>query len=217
MSNSGGVQFFDPRRGYGFITLDGGGRLFFYVKELLKAGMEMIDPGVRVVFERGVDKYGRPKVSKFLEIGGNLIIPGSYKIVDGKFVMIRYPLQALRSQLGHVSSSAELNARTPSPVQPKKIVPKLEPDSPTASTLVPSVSTRSRPSSDEGVWQLGTIRRIQTSRGGYVMLESGDEVAVPAFVIDGSGLRNLKKGQAVRIRIPRGARGNIVAVEISPA
>lgn len=91
LAESGYVKWFNNERGYGFIVLDhGGADLFFYIAELVKANMDDIKPGTRVTFIRGVAKDSRPKVSRFLEIGGAPVVAGEYNVVDGLFVLRRY-------------------------------------------------------------------------------------------------------------------------------
>lgn len=214
---SGKVKFFKRNSGYGFIALDAGGRIFFSIRELLKAGMETISKDVSVIIEPGSARDGRSKVWRFLEIGGNAVVPGRYEVVDGKFVMVRNEPGAVSPQLGHVppptSSDEEIlpPARSPMPVYEPEPTPSKAP------AFMPSVQHRPRAQSqpEDGIWENGKVKRIQPGRGGYVVLNSGAQVAVSAAVMDTSGLRNLKKGQSVRVRIPRGSHGDTTAKEIA--
>lgn len=55
-SESGRVKFFDDQKGYGFITLPGGGELFFHRSEIQGSGE--LDPGDFVYYEPGSSPRG---------------------------------------------------------------------------------------------------------------------------------------------------------------
>lgn len=181
--------------------------------------METIGKDVGVIIERGIAKDGRPKVSTFLEIGGNPVIPGRYEVVGGRFVMVRNGPEAVSPQLGQMVPSTSSDEAILPPARLPMHVYKPEPTPLKTPALVPSVQHQppAQPQSEDGIWENGKVRRIQPGRGGYVVLNNGAQVAVSAAVMDTSGLRNLKKGQSVKVRIPRGSHGDTVAKEIARA
>lgn len=49
--HTGTVKFFDPKKGYGFITPDGGGKdLFVHYSEIQSDGFKVLHEGQRVSF-----------------------------------------------------------------------------------------------------------------------------------------------------------------------
>ncbi len=57
---SGGVKWFDNKKGYGFITPDLGPRdVFVHISAVNAAGLARLEPGMRVDFELAQDGDGR--------------------------------------------------------------------------------------------------------------------------------------------------------------
>lgn len=58
---TGKVKWFDPKKGYGFIVPDDGGRdLFVHITAVQKAGYTDLVQGVRVSYEIRPDREGNP-------------------------------------------------------------------------------------------------------------------------------------------------------------
>ncbi len=59
---TGKVKFFDPKRGFGFIEVDDGGKdMFVHISAVEKAGLEGLQAGDKVSFEVATDpRSGRP-------------------------------------------------------------------------------------------------------------------------------------------------------------
>ncbi len=59
---TGTIKFFNPNKGFGFVTPDGGGAdIFLPAATLTASGIAVASPGQRVTFEQAADKKG-PKV-----------------------------------------------------------------------------------------------------------------------------------------------------------
>ena len=63
-SLDGAVKWFEPGKGYGFISPDGGGKdVFIHITALRRSGLQGLDPGVRVRVEvvdgkKGLEAFG---------------------------------------------------------------------------------------------------------------------------------------------------------------
>lgn len=69
MRQSGTVKFFNPSKGFGFITPDQGGKdVFVHVTAVERSGIGPLDEGMRVSFETEPDKSGKgPKAVNLQE------------------------------------------------------------------------------------------------------------------------------------------------------
>lgn len=83
----GTVRRYFPEKGYGFVTTQQGGVIFFFISELLKAGYERVEEGVSVAFTRGLAKDGRLKIARFLEVYGWPAGTGTYTVEDRRLVL----------------------------------------------------------------------------------------------------------------------------------
>ncbi|WP_406238355.1 cold-shock protein [Nocardia sp. NBC_01009] len=54
----GTVRRFDPKKGFGFITRDGGGDIFVHHSSILAPGWRTLEPGQRVEFSAGRSPKG---------------------------------------------------------------------------------------------------------------------------------------------------------------
>ena len=60
MRLSGTVKFFNPSRGFGFITPDEGEKdVFVHISSVERSGLPMLDEGMRVTFETEPDPRGK--------------------------------------------------------------------------------------------------------------------------------------------------------------
>lgn len=59
---TGTVKFFNSQKGFGFITVDGGGPdVFVHISEVERGGMQSLNEGQRVSFESKMDpRKGKP-------------------------------------------------------------------------------------------------------------------------------------------------------------
>lgn len=58
------VKWFDKKKGYGFITPDGGGKdIFVHITEVDKAGISAMNEGDAISYEVGEDKRTSKKVA----------------------------------------------------------------------------------------------------------------------------------------------------------
>lgn len=55
---NGVVKWFDPVKGYGFITGDDGGDIFVHQSNILMKGFRFLDPGQRVSYRTETTKKG---------------------------------------------------------------------------------------------------------------------------------------------------------------
>jgi CspA family cold shock protein len=56
------VKFFNPEKGFGFVTRDDGqGDVFVHISDVKSSGVEEIDEGDRVEFDLGEGKKGKGK------------------------------------------------------------------------------------------------------------------------------------------------------------
>ena len=57
----GTVKWFNPVKGYGFIEPEDGGRdVFVHITAVQDGDIRILKEGMRIAFERGEDKSGRP-------------------------------------------------------------------------------------------------------------------------------------------------------------
>ncbi len=61
---TGTVKWFNPRRGYGFITGDDGKDYFVHFSDLVMDGFKRVKDNDRVSFEIGTTEEGREKAAK---------------------------------------------------------------------------------------------------------------------------------------------------------
>src|SRR3989344_4244954 len=87
-AETGTVERFFQERGYGFIRLSTGQSVFFFIIELLKAGMESISFGTPVVIGRAIAKDGRVKVGRFLEINGAPVMSRNYLHLNKRWFLL---------------------------------------------------------------------------------------------------------------------------------
>lgn len=66
MRRSGTVKFFDPTKGYGFITpTEGGADVFVHISAVQRSNLAGLDPGLQVSFEEEPNTTGKgPKAIK---------------------------------------------------------------------------------------------------------------------------------------------------------
>ncbi|MGE0766578.1 MAG: cold-shock protein [Hyphomicrobiaceae bacterium] len=71
MRQTGIVKFFNPTKGFGFITPETGGKdVFVHVTAVERSGLTGLDEGMRVSFETEPDKHGKgPKAVNLQEEG----------------------------------------------------------------------------------------------------------------------------------------------------
>lgn len=185
---SGRIWYFNKERGYGFITLDSGeGNLFFYVIELMKANMDTIDSGVHVMFNRGLAKDGRPKVSKFIEIGGHKVTEGSYSIVDGRFVFRRN-----ESPTAEGAQSSTLSQK----------VEALERALTTSSVAFPNKPVAPRINKDE--WITVTVKKVRPEHTTYAVSESLGQIKVPWNVMQRAKINGARNTEKFEVRCDEG-------------
>ena len=79
---TGTVNWFNSKKGFGFITPDGGGKeLFFHHSDILMEGFKSIEDGQAVEYEIGENKKGPcAKNVKPVSVSGNLIVSFFRKI-----------------------------------------------------------------------------------------------------------------------------------------
>jgi cold shock protein len=69
MRARGTVKFFDKDKGFGFITIDDGGRdVFVHVNHVQKAGLPYLEQGMVVSFEPLNDNRGRGAQATVLQL-----------------------------------------------------------------------------------------------------------------------------------------------------
>jgi len=62
----GTVVWFDPRKGYGFIGLDGQDDLFVHFSDIVSEGFRTLKKEQKVSFTMGVNKKGKPKAANVM-------------------------------------------------------------------------------------------------------------------------------------------------------
>lgn len=193
------VLWFNGQQGFGFIT-DGNRKDVWFSKMKLR-GMK-VRSGYLVRFVRESHPEG-PRVKRFVEIAGISVpepeLAGALSRSPSAGVLASTNL-AQAPTAAASSAMSEARPHIPPPVNKK---------------APPPVPVR-RSSSDEGEWRSGRIKRMGTGHSAYVALDSGGNVAVPTAIMDNSGIHNPTKQMSVKVRIPRGAHGDIVALEIVP-
>jgi CspA family cold shock protein len=61
---TGSIATYFEEKGFGFLRPDGGGRdIFFHISRLVDSDATALRPGVRVVFELGMDRSGKMAAS----------------------------------------------------------------------------------------------------------------------------------------------------------
>ncbi|MDO4850676.1 MAG: cold shock domain-containing protein [Actinomycetota bacterium] len=63
MNVEGTVKWFDEKKGYGFISREGGDDLFVHFSEIQMDGFKTLEEGQAVVFDITEGKEGKPQAS----------------------------------------------------------------------------------------------------------------------------------------------------------
>ena len=188
---TGTLKWFDTVVKYGFILPDKVGKdVFLHISAVEAFGLSTIPGNTRVAYTFTQDSEGR-RSAQLLCVGTD-------------------DVRALKHAL---SGDKIVQSRVSRPLQPTVSGP-LAPPSPVHRPFPPPRAAP--PPREEGVWAEGVIKRANPGRGCYVNVPAGPDVVVPAAVTDVARIP-LKKGVKVRVRIPRGARGEVRALEIMAA
>ena len=59
----GTVKWFNPDKGYGFISIEGGDDVFVHFSEIQSEGFKSLDEGQAVSFEQGTGKNNKPQAT----------------------------------------------------------------------------------------------------------------------------------------------------------
>ena len=203
----GVVRTFEKDRAFGFITLDiGGSSLFFFIAELMKANRDDIEPGTRVEVVRGRAKDGRLKVSRFVKIDGVPVTPGTYSLVDGKFVL-------------HRDDKPPSGEPPQSEVLPVALQEALAPcRTETAECKSQPVSTPSAPKPvvptiDKDEWLLVTLRKIRQGHTSYAESDTLGQILVPWPILQKARITSARTEERFELRCKQG-EDHLVAHEI---
>ena len=185
---SGYIRFFNPDRGYGFVELDRGGDLFFYIVELMKAGLETIELGVPVTIRRGFAKDGRPKVIEFIEIDGREVVKAKCTFINGRFVLDR-----------NESSTGEDVRTVIPPTEPRKeSTPKFVSPVPVAPAALPVA----RINKDE--WITVTLKKVRPEHTTYAVSESLGQIKVSWQVMRKAKITSARTTEKFEVRCEAG-------------
>ncbi len=64
----GTVKWFNPEKGYGFISREGSGDIFVHFSEIKMDGYKTLDEGARVSFEVTEGANGKPQASNVVKL-----------------------------------------------------------------------------------------------------------------------------------------------------
>jgi CspA family cold shock protein len=177
---AGSVEIFHKARGFGFITVDGGGRLFFYIVELMKANRNDIEPDTRVMFIRGRARDGRMKVAQFVEIDGVPVTVGNYSLAKGKFV-----------RLPEDEPLAEPQVAAPIKVEIRVSKPEPQP-------------APAPPGIDKDEWLLVTLRKVRQGYTSYADSETLGQIIVPWLVLQKAKITSARNEERFELRCQLG-------------
>jgi CspA family cold shock protein len=68
---TGTVAWFNPQKGYGFITPDDGGKdVFVHISAVERAGLNSLRDGQKVSYDQETDQRGKPSATNLKAMGG---------------------------------------------------------------------------------------------------------------------------------------------------
>ncbi|HEV7448961.1 MAG TPA: cold shock domain-containing protein [Candidatus Paceibacterota bacterium] len=185
---TGRVKFFNKGRGYGFVDLDNGGDIFFFVVALLKANRENIHPGVCVTFRRGLAKDGRPFIDEFIEIEGMKVAKGEVEMVDGRWVLLK--------------------DRQPTTEKARPVEPAIEVESPKlAPVSTPEPAKQDVPAApriDEDEWIPVAVRKVRPDHTSYAVSECLGQIKVPWNVMQAGKIKGSHSADRFEVRCREG-------------